>query len=172
MKFYVARFAPSAATWRDTIRVGQLVPHNGKSVYEAFAPHAFAGWEHPTIPILLDHDPTRKPAPSPPSHPTGTGTSVLRPGRAYTDQAAEYISRSGAVSLGCHEINKAQHWQYRTRPPTPPRTGTHAHDSTRSASSLPAPSRGTSGQRSRARASSRLQPSRATPRPTSERGKN
>jgi hypothetical protein len=48
--------APAASTWRDAIRVGQLVHDRGVSAYESFAPQAFAGWVASDIPVLVDHE--------------------------------------------------------------------------------------------------------------------
>ena len=107
MKFYECRFAPNASTWRDAIRVAQLVRHDGQSVYEAFTPEAFAGWGAADIAILLDHDVKKR---------AGTVTAIA----AHRDwwhasfvldgphaaRAAEYIERSGLVSPGFNDHAK------------------------------------------------------------------
>ena len=106
-RFYECRFAPSAATWREAIRVGQLVHDRGVSAYESFAPRAFAGWGASEIPVLIDHDVSQR---------AGTVT-VLTAHRdwhiasfvldgPYATRAAEFIAKSGKVSPGLHVLDK------------------------------------------------------------------
>ena len=60
MKFCSCRFAPNGETPLHAIRVSQLVRHQGKSVHEVFAPQAFADTRASEVPILLDHDVTKR----------------------------------------------------------------------------------------------------------------
>lgn len=107
MKLYSCQFAPNAETWRDAIRVGQLVHDRGVNAYESFAPQAFEWTKAADVPILLDHD-TKKRA--------GTVTVKVAHGdwhRAdfvldgpYAARAAEYIERCGKVSPSFTELTK------------------------------------------------------------------
>jgi len=129
MKFYEAAFAPCAATRRDVIRVAQLVHDDGRSVYEAFAPEAFRGWGASDIPVVLDHDVTKR---------AGTVTAIsafsdwlnasfVLDG-PHADRAADLIERRGKVSPGIYPLDKdpdfavpisshhsATHWFTRAR---------------------------------------------------------
>jgi hypothetical protein len=131
VKFGDCYFAPSAATPRDAIRVGQRVVDRGTTVYEAFAPLAFrdAGVRASDVPVLLDHDVTKR---------AGTVTALITRGDwhvagfaldgPFAAEAAEWIARSGKVSPGFTELDKdpimatpitamhiATHWYSRAR---------------------------------------------------------
>jgi len=109
VKFGDCCFAPSAATRRDAIRVGQRVVDRGKTVYEAFAPLAFrdAGVRASDVPVLLDHDVTKR---------AGTVTALISRGDwhvagfvldgPHAAEAAEWIARPGKVSPGFTELDK------------------------------------------------------------------
>lgn len=98
-KLFECRFAPAASTWRDAIRIGQLVRDRGVSAYESFAPQAFADWATSDIPVVLDHDIKKR---------AGTVTVVAAHGDwhiatfvldgPHAARAAEHIERSGNVS--------------------------------------------------------------------------
>jgi hypothetical protein len=100
-RFYECQFAPAAATWRDAIRVGQLVHDRGVSAYESFAPQAFAGCVAADIPVVLEHDTSKR---------AGTVTPVAAHGDwhiatfvldgPYASRAAEFIEKCGEVSPG------------------------------------------------------------------------
>lgn len=129
MKLYECQFAPAAATWRDAIRVGQLVRHQGANVYEAFAPQAFAGWATSEVPIILDHDMTKRAGRVTvvAAHRDWWIATFVLDG-PYASHAAEWIERSGSVSPGFHELDKdpqlatpitpahdAHHWYTKAR---------------------------------------------------------
>lgn len=107
MTSYECRFAPSARTWRDAIRVGQLVHDHGTTAAEAFAPDAFAGWGASPIPVLIDHDEQKH---------AGTVTVVsAHKDWALADfvldgphaaEAAALIERSGKVSPSIIPLDK------------------------------------------------------------------
>jgi phage head maturation protease len=120
MKFCECRFAPNAETWRDAIRVGQRVIRRGGSVHEAFAPQAFraAGVRASEVPILLDHDPTKR---------AGTVTVLIAHGDwhiasfvldgPYAARAHEFIERGGGkVSLGFDDLETDPRSAIKTSP--------------------------------------------------------
>ena len=123
MKFYECDFAPCAATRRDVIRVAQLVHDEGGSAYEAFAPAAFKGWGQSDIPILIDHDVTRR---------AGTVTALSAFGDWWrgsfmldgpdAGKAEEIIERGGKVSPSFEPLEKDPDF---ARPITLAHTPTH-----------------------------------------------
>ena len=99
MTYFECAFAPIAATRRDVPRVAQLVRSEGESIYEAFSPGAFTGWGKAEIPVLIEHDETKR---------AGTVTAIA-PWRdwwnasfvldgPHADRAADLIARCGNVS--------------------------------------------------------------------------
>ncbi|HEU6445315.1 MAG TPA: hypothetical protein VFL61_09680 [Gaiellaceae bacterium] len=121
--FYECQFAPNAATRRDVTRVAQLVRDQGQSVYEAFAPQAFAGWGKSDIAVLIAHDPSKR---------AGTVTALSSHGDwhiatfmldgPYAAHAADLIERSGAVSPDFSDFDKDPDF---ARPLSPHHSPTH-----------------------------------------------
>ena len=129
MRFFEAAFAPCAATRRDVVRVAQLVYDDGQSVYEAFTPQAFKGWGQSEIPVLIDHNETKRAGTVTALHAHGDWwhASFMLDG-PHADRAADLIERRGKVSPGFRPdemdpdfavpitpAHNATHWYTRAR---------------------------------------------------------